>query len=182
MTPVLKIVNKHIFKILTQQEYNGFISTKSYSGNKLDDKDGFIHTSFTTEQVDRVIKKYYAEEILIVIVKLSTDIVKNLKIEPIKTGELYPHVYGKLSIASILSVIVDYRNVVKFSQIGCNARKYIDLENMNEYLEIDETNCKIEKITKTEKWNDDELITTSSKTYIVPGGLTVHNIYKQIVE
>jgi uncharacterized protein (DUF952 family) len=94
-----------VYKILREHEWREFQFLGSFSGSKDDLRDGFIHLS-PADQVERIIKKYFATDPPIYIVKFNNvDFLKRLVWEPASNGDLYPHLYNTaLSLDEIDSV------------------------------------------------------------------------------
>ena len=90
-----------VFKILRDREWREFESEKSYSGSPADVKDGFIHFS-TSEQLRGTLEKHFNGEASLVLVSIESDnILDDLKWEPSRGGDLFPHYYGNLSFDQI---------------------------------------------------------------------------------
>jgi len=68
-------------------------------------KDGFIHLS-AAHQVRATAQKHFAEmaDLLLVSV-LEKNLVKNLRWEVSRGGDLFPHIYGPLQLSAISEVI-----------------------------------------------------------------------------
>lgn len=63
--------------------------------------EGFIHCSYE-DQLNGVIKRYYADVERIVILTIETDqLTARLVAEPSTGGEIYPHIYGPLNLTSV---------------------------------------------------------------------------------
>ena len=66
--------------------------------------EGFIHCSYE-DQLDGVIERYYADRNELVILTIDTEkLSARLVAEPSTGGEIYPHIYGPLPLAAVLSV------------------------------------------------------------------------------
>ena len=88
----------HVYKILTLEEWDKFSKEGVFSGNKMDIKDGYIHMSSNEEQYLRVLNKYYSDQEQVIILHINKQNISNLRMEPIKNGDLYPHQYGDLQL------------------------------------------------------------------------------------
>jgi uncharacterized protein (DUF952 family) len=68
--------------------------------------EGFIHAAFR-EQLGRVFSKYYAAISGVLVLEVDPDLLgrAELKIEGRPGGDLYPHVYGAIPAAAIVSVL-----------------------------------------------------------------------------
>ena len=83
-----------IFKIMTGSEYQAFNETGQFSGSPIDIEDGFIHFS-TSEQAQETADKHFSQhdEIWVLEIDLKR-FADNLKWEPSRGGDLFPHLYG----------------------------------------------------------------------------------------
>lgn len=94
MAPIYKICNVDLWK-------RARISGR-FTGAEIDVKDGFIHFS-TASQISETLALHFAnvrDLLLLTIDEGSLD----LKWEPARTGELFPHLYGALPISAVLAV------------------------------------------------------------------------------
>lgn len=88
-----------IFKICSQDDWTAAEQAGIYSGTPLDAQDGFIHFS-QADQVAGTLAKYYAGVdglVLIAIDETGLDI----KWEPARDGQLFPHLYSPLALAQV---------------------------------------------------------------------------------
>ncbi len=68
-------------------------------------EEGFIHCSKDVEQMLRVAARLYDGRTDLQALDVEVDkLISPLKIEPSRSGELYPHIYGKLNLDSVLQV------------------------------------------------------------------------------
>lgn len=96
-----------VFKILRQDEWKDFKNKGYFIGNSDDIRDGFIHLS-PKEQVQRIIKKYFANDRPLFVVKYTDlNFLKMLRWELSNSGDLYPHLYNTpLYLHEINDIIV----------------------------------------------------------------------------
>ena len=100
--------NQIIFKILNSDEWNKFQETGVFNGSEVDLKDGFIHFS-SDAQVTETANKHFAHLTEIWLLKVDVDLLEaELKWEPSRGGDLFPHLYGTLP----LSAVIESRKVV----------------------------------------------------------------------
>ena len=94
-----------LYKIMTKQEWAAAQAQGTYEGSEVDMKDGFIHLS-AAHQVRATAQKHFAEmaDLLLVSV-LEKNLVKNLRWEVSRGGDLFPHIYGPLQLSAISEVI-----------------------------------------------------------------------------
>jgi uncharacterized protein (DUF952 family) len=97
-------MNNKIYKILNSEQWKLFQKDKILCGSEFDLKDGFIHLSFEY-QVERVLRKYFANQSGLVLLEFDSSAYKNnIKLEKNSLGDLYPHLYGSLQFKDILQI------------------------------------------------------------------------------
>jgi uncharacterized protein (DUF952 family) len=76
-----------------------------YRGSADDLRDGFIHFS-TAAQVPGTLAKYFTGEPALFLVALDADALgDDLRWEPARGGDLFPHLYGELDLAAVIEVV-----------------------------------------------------------------------------
>ena len=92
------------YKILTPLQWQAFQELGNFSGSPDDQRDGYIHLS-TANQIVGTLDKHFAGQSELFILEFDTaDLKPNLKWEPSRNGELFPHFYGVLQIAWVRNV------------------------------------------------------------------------------
>lgn len=92
-----------IFKICSISVWEQIRHLTSWHGSPHDLRDGFIHFS-TASQLEGTIQKHYAGQSDLMLLTIDGETLgEALQWEPSRGGELFPHLYGALPIASILS-------------------------------------------------------------------------------
>ena len=92
---------KYIFKIIDKDEWQKVKESGAYSGSSKDIKDGFIHFS-GEEQVESTLKKYYANQKDLVLLKVETINLDHLIWEQASDGNMFPHLYSKLEMSNVV--------------------------------------------------------------------------------
>ena len=83
-----------IYKVCNNNEWKKALEVGCYKGSEIDIKDGYIHFS-TKEQLKETVDKHFKkQENLIIITFKTADLVENIKWEPARNGDLFPHYYG----------------------------------------------------------------------------------------
>ena len=91
-----------IYKILRRSEWDAFRAAGETAGAPVDLADGYIHFS-TASQVTETAAKHFATESDLVLVAFdSTRLGPDLKWEPSRGGQLFPHLYRKLQLAEVV--------------------------------------------------------------------------------
>jgi uncharacterized protein (DUF952 family) len=92
-----------VYHIVLPDDWRGFTGDL-YRAASLD-TEGFIHCSFA-EQLDSVIGRYYADASSIIVLAVDTDkLMSRLVNEPSTNREIYPHIYGPINRAAIVSAV-----------------------------------------------------------------------------
>ncbi|WP_286829314.1 MULTISPECIES: DUF952 domain-containing protein [Kordiimonas] len=94
-----------ILKILRPSEWLEAQHADYFAGAPIDHEDGYIHFS-TDAQVVETAARYFANEPVIHV--LAIDLARlpeaELKWEPSRGGDLFPHLYGRLPMAAVSKV------------------------------------------------------------------------------
>ena len=107
----------HIYKVLTATELNEARATGRFEGSADDRRDGFIHLS-AADQLEATLAKHFASRPDLMLLTVDAETLgAALRWEPSRGGALFPHLYGPLPLAAVLStatlpVDVDGRHVV----------------------------------------------------------------------
>ena len=91
-----------IFKIFRRPEWDAFRTAGQTMGAPVDLADGYIHFS-TAAQVAETVAKHFATESDLVLVALDADALgAELRWEPSRGGQLFPHLYRALRIEEVV--------------------------------------------------------------------------------
>jgi uncharacterized protein (DUF952 family) len=92
-----------VYKILAEAALDAAKSEGRFLGTGDDLRDGFIHLS-AAHQVAGTLAKYYAGEEDLLLLALDPErLGDELKWEPSRGGDLFPHLYGPLPLDAIVS-------------------------------------------------------------------------------
>lgn len=90
------------YKILTRDEHDALRRDGYFLGTPNDRESGFIHLS-GRRQVAKTAEKHYSKADEVVIVAIDLEHVKEyIKWEYSSNGQTYPHLYGPLTVDSIV--------------------------------------------------------------------------------
>lgn len=91
-----------IYKILRPAEWKVAATANEFAGAPVDLADGFIHFS-TATQVEETAKRHFSDTDRIFVLAIGADQLPQgqLKWEKSRGGELFPHLYGPLPMASV---------------------------------------------------------------------------------
>lgn len=95
MTPV-------IYKIAPEKLWREAVEQGCFTGSPVDVHDGFIHFSTATQVRGTAAKHFTGANGLVLIAIATTGL--DLRWEPSRGGELFPHLYDALPIAAVLWV------------------------------------------------------------------------------
>jgi uncharacterized protein (DUF952 family) len=94
-----------IYKISPRQAWDLAEKAGTFTGAPVDIADGFIHFS-AAHQVRETAAKYFRYQPDLVLAAVDTHALGDaLKWEPSRGGDLFPHLYGSLSMSAVRSVI-----------------------------------------------------------------------------
>jgi uncharacterized protein (DUF952 family) len=92
-----------LYKVLLPDELKELHDNGSFFGSPFEISDGFIHLC-TAEQLPRVLRDYFSPGDRAIIATLKLEALgEAVAWEPSNSGELYPHLYGPLSLGAVLS-------------------------------------------------------------------------------
>ncbi len=93
-----------IFKIFRADEWKAFHEAGETLGAPIDLSDGYIHTS-TAEQLLETAQKHFAGAMGLMVLALEAEpLGDDLKWEPSRGGQLFPHLYRPLRMSDVLWV------------------------------------------------------------------------------
>ena len=85
-----------IYKVCDASEWRDAVRDGAYAGSRDDARDGFIHFS-TASQLAETLRRHFAGRDGLVLVSVSAEkLGEDLRWEPSRGGDLFPHLYGKL--------------------------------------------------------------------------------------
>ncbi len=96
--------NEMIYKIVTASEWAVAEENGEFAGAAIDLEDGYIHFS-NAAQVKETVSKHFAGQLDLLIVTVDPDkLGDELTWEPSRGGDLFPHLYGNLSLDCVETV------------------------------------------------------------------------------
>lgn len=89
---------RHIYKILTPDQWDAFCAAGETEGSPLDRADGFLHFS-TPAQLAETLAKHFAKAGPLVLAEIPLSALdgQDLRWEPARDGSLFPHLYDILN-------------------------------------------------------------------------------------
>lgn len=93
-----------IYKILAGDAWRAALAKGAFEGAGVDLADGFIHFS-TAGQLPETARRYFADQPGLVVLEVEADdLGAELRWEPSRGGDLFPHLYGTLPCAAVRAV------------------------------------------------------------------------------
>lgn len=90
-----------VYKIATHETYRVFSKSGVFPGMPVDIKDGYIHFSTARQLADTLRLHFAGQGNLVVFAVRCETMGAALRWEPSRGGQLFPHLYGDLSISVI---------------------------------------------------------------------------------
>ncbi|MGY6703601.1 DUF952 domain-containing protein [Roseinatronobacter sp.] len=91
-----------IYKIFRRPEWDDMVAQGHTSGAPVDLRDGYIHFSTAAQVMETAAKHFAQESDLVLIAVDAAALGTDLKWEPSRGGDLFPHLYRKLRSADVL--------------------------------------------------------------------------------
>ena len=85
-----------IWKILLASDWEAAQAAGVYQGSDLDRADGYIHLSTPAQAAETARRHFAGQENLVVLEIETEDLAPDLRWEPSRGGDLFPHLYGHL--------------------------------------------------------------------------------------
>lgn len=99
-----------VYKICLRTEWQTAVAAGIYTGSADDARDGFIHLS-TARQLAGTLARHFRRQSDLALIELATaDLGANLRWEPSRGGDLFPHLYAALETRHarrVLAIDVD---------------------------------------------------------------------------
>jgi len=105
MLAVLKAMSEIIYKVVRTAEWDSAREAGVFNGSTDDKRDGFIHLS-RAAQLRTTLEKHFAGEDGLLLVSLDMGrFGPELRWEPSRGGEYFPHLYGPLKLTLVYCVV-----------------------------------------------------------------------------
>jgi len=89
-----------IYKILPREMWKKAVAAGSFTGSPVDLADGFIHFSTEAQLRETAAKHFAGVDDLLLVAVPATALDGAIKWEPSRGGDLFPHLYGPLPVAT----------------------------------------------------------------------------------
>jgi uncharacterized protein (DUF952 family) len=91
-----------VYKILSQSAFVEAKRAGQFSGSSDDIRDGFIHLSAAHQLAGTLAKHFAGQQDLVLLAVNAERLGVDLKWEPSRDGDLFPHLYAPLDLAAVL--------------------------------------------------------------------------------
>lgn len=95
---------KTIYKIVARDTWRQAEAAGTFKGATIDLVDGYIHFSTAVQARQTAALHFKGQRDLLLVVVATTKLGDTLKWEPSRGGDLFPHVYGDLSMEAVSHV------------------------------------------------------------------------------
>ncbi|MSP42414.1 MAG: DUF952 domain-containing protein [Alphaproteobacteria bacterium] len=92
-----------IYKILRQPEWRAAIAQGKLTGSPVDTADGYIHFSTVRQVRETAARHFHLETDLVLLVVDPEALGPDLRWEPSRGGDLFPHLYAVLPLDRVLA-------------------------------------------------------------------------------
>lgn len=93
-----------IYKIATRTEWEEAEAKQVFMGAPIDLEDGYIHFSTADQARETAARHFAGQPDLLLVAVDAIALGAELKYEPSRGGELFPHLYGKLPLTAVRRV------------------------------------------------------------------------------
>ncbi|MEM9940582.1 MAG: DUF952 domain-containing protein [Planctomycetota bacterium] len=92
-----------IFKVVNKKEWMVAENRGQFQGSEVDLRDGYIHFS-TLQQLRETVDRHFHQVQDLLLVAVDPNHLSDLRWEPSRGGQLFPHLYGVLDVNAVLRV------------------------------------------------------------------------------
>ncbi len=93
-----------IYKICSRDEWESATREGRFRGSQIDVTDGFIHFSTAAQVRETAAKHFAGQDGLVLIAVAAEQIGEQLKWEPSRGGDIFPHLYSDLPVGAVVNV------------------------------------------------------------------------------
>lgn len=96
------MTDRIIYHMCRVEEWQAALSSGAYPGSSQDAADGFIHFSNAAQIVESAAKHRAGQDGLLLLTVDTEKLGPELKWEPSRGGQLFPHLYGDLPVSAVV--------------------------------------------------------------------------------
>ena len=97
-------LHKTIYKIATCEQWETALRDQNFKGAPIDLQDGYIHFSTASQAQETLDKHFKGQTDLLLLVVETVHFGEELKWEPSRGGDLFPHLYSTLDVNLVSAV------------------------------------------------------------------------------
>ncbi|MEL6920599.1 MAG: DUF952 domain-containing protein [Pseudomonadota bacterium] len=97
-------MDQFIYKIATRSQWAEAEEAGVFEGAPIDLEDGYIHFSTASQARETAAKHFSGHDDLLLVTVDAEKLGETLKYEPSRGGQLFPHLYGTLSLDAVTQV------------------------------------------------------------------------------
>jgi len=94
-----------IYKVLSEPQWDAAVRCGEFTGSAVDRRDGYIHFSTAGQVVETVRKHFAGQDHLLLLSVSAEELGTDLKWEPSRGGDLFPHLYGPLPVSAVIAAV-----------------------------------------------------------------------------
>lgn len=94
------------YKILTRDQYDQLRADGTFAGAPIDLQDGYIHMSTRAQAAETAAKHFAGQDHLVLAMVDLAALGGQVKWEPSRGGQLFPHLYGPLPLGAVAGKVV----------------------------------------------------------------------------
>lgn len=91
-----------LYKVISSDDWRAAETQGEFTGVGIDLDDGFIHLSSQSQVVETVGRYFAGQEGLLLVAVDASKLGDTLRWEPSRNGDLFPHVYGSISMEAVI--------------------------------------------------------------------------------
>jgi uncharacterized protein (DUF952 family) len=97
----VRAMTELIFKIVSAREWQAAEEAGRFTGSAVDVRDGYIHFS-TAAQAPETARRHFAGQLDLLLIAVAVDALgPNLRWQPSRNDELFPHLYADLPLSAV---------------------------------------------------------------------------------
>lgn len=96
--------DRHIYKVLTSDQWKNFQAKGVFTGSPVDIADGYIHMSCAS-QLKETLDKWYVDQAEVALLQIEASVIEaDLKYEISRGGAEFPHLFADLPLSAVKQV------------------------------------------------------------------------------
>ncbi len=96
--PAERIMSETVYKICSWDAWSEAVEAGAFTGSPVDVEDGYIHLSSGAQVAETAEKHFKGQDNLVIVAVDAGRLGADLKWEPSRGGDLFPHLYAPLQV------------------------------------------------------------------------------------